>query len=1412
MKRPNILTILIVLFSFVALSGFARPEKDVSQGNKKSIKSVGSGCLPPTSSSYLEFNNVKAMIHNGGDMWWDLAGTARYVVPKDGGVSALFAGSIWVGGTDTNGQLRFAGNKFRALGVDYYPGPLVKSGENKGNVTPEICTRYDRHYYVTRSMVTEFIGYKNSENPEQDFPGYSVPEVIANWPAHGPTEDIYDYYLAPFKDVDGDGAYNPGAGDYPYYIFNSNNYDCNSVPENIADSLDNEDMQLFGDATLWWVYNDRGNVHGETNGEAIGMEFRAQAFAFATDDELNNMTFYNYQIINRSTYTLKEAYFGVWTDADMGYAFDDYVGCDVKRGLGYIYNGDDDDDVSGPGYGKFPPAIGIDFFEGPYKDKTNNDELSSYGPDGTIVCDRGFVDVDGDGITDSVQSLESVYDNGNINGLNFGDGIADNERWGMRRFIYFTNGGGNYGDPVVAQDYYRYLTGFWKNGKRMTHGGSGHDDGPLDADFMYPGETDNDCFWGTSGNVPTDTDWTQYGTDGTPADQRFVQSAGPFTLEPGNVNDITTGAVWARAYDADPFASVKAVQKADDKAQTLFEQCFQLIDGPDAPELSIIEMDQKFIVHISNPVESNNYLEQYNQADPFLVNYADNKFKFQGYQVYQLVDPTVSLENLRNNNFSQLVFQCDLKDDIGNLVNWYFDADINGFRPEVMVEANNNGIQHTFEITTDKFSTGSSNKLVNNKKYYFVAVAYAHNEFEPYIQTDSTSLNGQKEPYLGSRKGVNGQIKTYEVIPHPTNMQDGGNVLFADYGDQPSVTKIEGEGNGRRYLKLADGVEDEIMTNYNDKEGIDVTYAPNHGPLNVKIVDPFNVKAGTYYVGIDHEIYNPEHFVQSALDSLNAQGSWGLIADSKWFLAKEEFGYIDTLAYSPNFLSNKNEVVFDTLGISVEIELFEYPMSARLNYFEHLFGTGIQNGYVGSSMTFDNPEEPWLDFIPDDEGQTYSNWIRSGSSLYANNPEWNDLKLWPDPDQVFENVVFGKWSPYRYASFQKHGPSHGSGVGLQVPGSLGQDWPTSSLGVTLPSVDIVLTKDRSKWTRVPVFEMAENTVTADGDVINPNSEGGVLKFQLRAAPSLDKDGNSSTSDVASLNPNDPNFVSDSGWSWFPGYAIDLDNGRRLMMAFGESSWLVGHNGRDMLWNPVETIYSEDDNVIFGGKHFIYVFASETNFKPNPDIYMDSYVDNDETRGVFYLRDKLEEDASNYLKFIAWTAIPYTRTGYQFNTYDEMPDNDLRIELRVAKPYVVGKGMNELADPMNYNYPIYKFTLDDYVPEFNVNAVAEDALESVNVVPNPYYGGNNYETAPLEYLVKITNLPRRASIKIYNMAGTLVRSFEKDNASTIVEWDLKNNYQVPIAGGMYIIHVEAPGVGEKTLKWFGVLRPDDLSSF
>jgi len=42
--------------------------------------------------------------------------------------------------------------------------------------------------------------------------------------------------------------------------------------------------------------------------------------------------------------------------------------------------------------------------------------------------------------------------------------------------------------------------------------------------------------------------------------------------------------------------------------------------------------------------------------------------------------------------------------------------------------------------------------------------------------------------------------------------------------------------------------------------------------------------------------------------------------------------------------------------------------------------------------------------------------------------------------------------------------------------------------------------------------------------------------------------------------------------------------------------------------------------------------------------------------------------------------------------------------------------------------------------------------------------------------------------------------------------LLNQQRIPIASGMYIIHVDAGALGEKVVKWFGVMRPVDLDTF
>jgi hypothetical protein len=112
----------------------------------------------------------------------------------------------------------------------------------------------------------------------------------------------------------------------------------------------------------------------------------------------------------------------------------------------------------------------------------------------------------------------------------------------------------------------------------------------------------------------------------------------------------------------------------------------------------------------------------------------------------------------------------------------------------------------------------------------------------------------------------------------------------------------------------------------------------------------------------------------------------------------------------------------------------------------------------------------------------------------------------------------------------------------------------------------------------------------------------------------------------------------------------------------------------------------------------------------------------------------------------------------------------------------------------------------------VTAELTDGLDRINVVPNPYYAFSGYESSKLDNRVKITNLPEVCTVSIYNLHGTMVRQFLKADPLTSLDWDLKNERNVPIAGGVYIIHIDVPGVGEKILKWFGVMRPTDLDNF
>jgi hypothetical protein len=115
-----------------------------------------------------------------------------------------------------------------------------------------------------------------------------------------------------------------------------------------------------------------------------------------------------------------------------------------------------------------------------------------------------------------------------------------------------------------------------------------------------------------------------------------------------------------------------------------------------------------------------------------------------------------------------------------------------------------------------------------------------------------------------------------------------------------------------------------------------------------------------------------------------------------------------------------------------------------------------------------------------------------------------------------------------------------------------------------------------------------------------------------------------------------------------------------------------------------------------------------------------------------------------------------------------------------------------------------------VPAEEQDADAQEAaLDLIAITPNPYRGYSGYETSGNQTIARFVNLPAQATIRIFTLSGTLVRTIEKNSGTATIDWNLRTEAGLPVASGMYLIHVEARRadgsvIGERVLK-FGVIQ-------
>ncbi len=168
--------------------------------------------------------------------------------------------------------------------------------------------------------------------------------------------------------------------------------------------------------------------------------------------------------------------------------------------------------------------------------------------------------------------------------------------------------------------------------------------------------------------------------------------------------------------------------------------------------------------------------------------------------------------------------------------------------------------------------------------------------------------------------------------------------------------------------------------------------------------------------------------------------------------------------------------------------------------------------------------------------------------------------------------------------------------------------------------------------------------------------------------------------------------------------------------------------------------------------------------------------------------------------------------------DVAGDGELRDTWRVSMlPRTASSSFGLTVDPVGGDelrfFTIKPFTSADEF-QFSIEGVnqpsvdpstVEDPLSDIRVVPNPYLVTHIAESSAARQL-HFTNLPQQCTIRIFNVSGQLVQTLNVNNSASESRyvWDMRSKDNKDISYGVYIYHVTAPGIGEKTGK-FAVIK-------
>lgn len=565
---------------------------------------------------------------------------------------------------------------------------------------------------------------------------------------------------ADFYDGDGDGQYNP--------------VDLNG---NGKWDPDEDSPDLLGDETVWCVYND-GLAKAQRRWntiDPIGIEIRQTVFGFASAGAIGNLLFVRYRIkyvgLSQSDPdTLKDVYFGVWADPDIGEVTGyqkNLVGSDTIRNAGYTYL----KSPSAGDWGNQPPCFLIDFFSGPI----------AYIPGVT------FIDNNNNGLYDPGEDtpLTSAYSiRGTLKGIAEFPGARNQP---LSSFVEYINGDAVLNDPDNADQARNLILGLSRTGAvvdpcNWSYGEvlGGVNCADVDPRFWY------------SGDPVKQTGWINT----TEADIRQMSNTGPFNLVRGQEQEIV--AAYVVGQGSSPLNSITVAKQIDDGAQFIFDQNFvapspappinpevstgeALIDlsWNTAPQVSFVDSTEAY----KNEFQGYNVYAYKSNTTAATVNNEDNRVLVARYAVDNFIND-LYVQN-PNTGGIELLYTAP---DADHLLNKSIYAD-----PETG--------KIRLRITADPFTGGP---LIKGKPYYFSVTSYSLNYYALVNRDDPTAPVGTPGDYYISSEAFVGRV---ENIPKITTVTMAEN-LYNPPGLTGSGDQIEGGSRGN--IEYDPVVKDEL--------------------------------------------------------------------------------------------------------------------------------------------------------------------------------------------------------------------------------------------------------------------------------------------------------------------------------------------------------------------------------------------------------------------------------------------------------------------------------------------------------------------------------------------------------------------------------------------------------------------------